>query len=84
MLRRVEISMDEEEAKHIEKLQKRFGVKSRSEFFRELVRRYEKLESEFNALNQCVAGYLKHPESSDETRAVLKTTMKNLPAEDWK
>ena len=73
MLWRVCISLDEEESKHIEKLRKRFGVKTHSEFFRELVRRDEQLERDFNALNQCVTGYLNHPESPSETRSLRPT-----------
>ena len=83
MLQRVGISMDDADLRHLKTLQKRFGVRSRSELFRELVRRYEKLESRWNSLNRCIDGYLQSPESSHDPRAILKTTMKGLAHEAW-
>ncbi len=84
MLQRVGISMSDQELKHLSTLQKRFGARSRSEFFRELVRRYEKLESDVNALSRCRDGYRGQPESSDATsRAILKASMKNQVFEEW-
>ena len=83
MLHRVGISFDHKELGRIKNLQKRFRIPNRSEFFQELVKRYEKLENEFNSLNQCLSGYLKHPESTEETRAILKTTLKNQSPEEW-
>ena len=84
MLQRVGISMDDGDLQHIKLLQKRFGVRSRSKFFRELIKRYEQLESQVSALSQCVEGYIKTPESHEkETRALLRSALKKQPAEEW-
>lgn len=84
MLYRVGISMDGEDLRHLKLLQKRFGARSRSELLRELMKRYEKLESQWNTLNRCIRGYLEKPESSgEESRQTLKATMKGHQAEDW-
>lgn len=83
MLQRVGISMNDEELRHLKVLQKRFGVRSRSELFRELVRRYEDLEKRWNSLNQCIEGYLKAPEAAEDAKSILRTTMKAQPHESW-
>ena len=83
MIQRLGISVTNEELKHVDALRKRFGVRSRSEFFRELLRRYEKLEGHMTSLNQTLQGYLKHPEAGEEASEILKTTLKGLPSEDW-
>lgn len=84
MLQRVGISMTDQELRHLSLLQKRFGVRSRSEFVRELMKRYEKLESDLSALNRCLHGYLERPESGPrESSALLKAAAKNQAFEDW-
>ena len=84
MLYRVGISIAGDDLKRLKLLQKRFGLRSRSELFRELAIRYERLESQWSALNQCLQGYLAEPESAgEESRHILRTAMKNQPAEDW-
>lgn len=84
MLYRVGISMDGSDLRHLKLLQKRFGVRSRSELLRELVKRYEKLESQWDTLTQCIQGYLEKPESAgEESRKILRAAMKNHQAEDW-
>lgn len=83
MLQRIGISINHEELKQASALQRRFGLRSRSELFRELLKRYETLERQWNALNQCLHGYIEHPESGEETKAILKTTLKAIPPEDW-
>lgn len=84
MLYRVGISMDGQDLRHLKLLQKRFGVRSRSALLRELMKRYEKLESEWKNLNQCLQGYLDHPEpAGGEARQILRATMKNHQVEDW-
>jgi len=83
MLHRLAISIDERELQQIKSLQKRFHIQNRSAFFRELVRRYEKIECDYAALQQCLAGYLDKPESADETRAILRMTLKRQPHENW-
>lgn len=84
MLYRVGISMDGEDLRHLKLLQKRFGARSRSELLRELMKRYEKLESQWNILNRCIQGYLEKPESSgEEPREILRATMQGRQAEDW-
>lgn len=84
MLYRVGISMNGEDLRHLKLLQKRFGVRSRSALLRELMKRYEELESKWKALNQCIQGYLETPESAaEESRQILRTTMKTQQAEDW-
>ncbi len=76
--------MTDQELRHLGLLQKRLGVKSRSELVRELVKRYEKLESDWNALSSCLRGYLEHPETG-KTQAgpILKAAMGRQVFEDW-
>lgn len=83
MVNRVGISINTDELERIRSLQRRFHVKSRSRFFRELVHRYEKLESDYNNLQKCLAGYIQHPEASGEALGVLKTSLKALSPENW-
>ncbi len=83
MVHRLGISLDGADLKYIQTLQKRFHIKNRSEFFRELVRRYEKLEAEFSSLRACIAGYTNQPESADETKIVLHSTLKDQTPENW-
>lgn len=84
VVHRIGISIDAEGLKHVRALQKRFGVRSRSELFRELVRRYESLEREWSDLNRCVQGYLAEPERPGAaSRAILKAALKGHAAEDW-
>jgi metal-responsive CopG/Arc/MetJ family transcriptional regulator len=85
-MHRLGISISEEDLRHVRSLQKRFGIKSRSEFFRELVKRYERLEQERSALDQCVEAYRRHPETPEEIQemeAILKASASTWPAEDW-
>ena len=84
MLHRVGISVDEKDWEHIRNLQKRFKISNRSEFFRELVRRYEKLESDFGKLQSCLGGYINHPESESETRSIVKSSLREQCHEDWR
>ena len=83
MIQRLGISISDQELKYVDVLRKRFGVRSRSEFFRVLLHRYEALEGHLNSLNQTLQGYLKHPESSAQAEAIVKITLKDLPSEDW-
>lgn len=84
MLQRIGISMSDQELKRISLLQKRLGARSRSELFRELVKRYEKLEGERAALSACLNGYLQHPESGGaQSQAILKDAMSAQAFEDW-
>ena len=84
MTQRLGISISDKELKHIDALRKSFGVRSRSEFFRELLRRYEKLEGHLTSLNLTLQGYLKKPESGDEALTITKASLHNLSAEDWR
>jgi metal-responsive CopG/Arc/MetJ family transcriptional regulator len=84
MVQRIGISMTDQELKKIGLLQKRLGSRSRSEFFRELVRLYEKLEGERTTLNACLNGYLRHPESDGaQSQSILKQSMAGHAFEDW-
>ena len=77
MLQRISISIDGEGLRRLEALQRRFGARSRSEAFRELVKRYERLERGRSALNRCVQGYLAQPEPpSAESGAILRSAIK--------
>lgn len=84
MLQRVGICIDDNDLKHIKLLQKRLGIRSRSELFRELIRRYEQLEEQRRSLDQCVRGYLKDPETGgEEAKLILKTAAQGHASEDW-
>ena len=83
MVYRVGISIDSEDLKYVNSLQQQFHIKNRSEFFRELVKRYGKLEKEFKSLQSCLTGYLNQPENTSETKAILKSTLKNKSKETW-
>ena len=84
MTHRMGLSIGNEDLRHVGRLQRRMGIKSRSRFFCEIVRRYEKLENSWRALSECRAGYLRSPEkNSSSTRAVLKGNLKTLPSESW-
>ncbi len=85
MLHRIGVSINHEELKQVTALQQRFGIRSRSEFFRELVKRYNKLESDRAAVQQCIQGYLDAPEVSlEESKAILRSSLKNSASENWK
>ena len=84
MTHRVGLVISEEDLRHVGRLQRRMGIKSRSRFFCEIVRRYEKLENSWRALSECRAGYLRSPEkSSSSTRTILKASLKTLSSESW-
>jgi metal-responsive CopG/Arc/MetJ family transcriptional regulator len=83
MIQRVGVSINEDDLKHVAALQKRFGISNRSEFFRVLVRRYEALEAQLNALQQCLKGYAKYPDATEETLAIVRDSLRHEPAEDW-
>ena len=83
MLHRIGISIDDNELILVRSLQKKFHIKNRSMFFRELVKRYEQMEDETKALQKCINGYLKNPEGSEQANAVLKSTLKTLSPEVW-
>lgn len=84
MLQRIGISISDQELKKLSLLQKRLGVRSRSELFRELVKRYEKLETEQATLRECVNGYLRRPESKEaQSHSILKDAMSGQTFEDW-
>lgn len=84
MMHRIGLAIGEEDLRHVGRLQRRMGIKSRSRFFCEIVRRYEKLENSWRALSDCRAGYVRLPEKiKSSTQAVLKASVKDLPPEVW-
>lgn len=84
MVHRIGLAIGDEDLRHVGRLQRRMGIKSRSRFFCEIVHRYEKLESRFRALSECRTGYARVPESSTlSKRVILKSSVKPIPAESW-
>lgn len=84
MIHRIGLAIGEEDLRHVGRLQRRMGIKSRSRFFCEIVRRYEKLESRWRALSECRAGYLRTPEKRHSLKnAGLKASLKTVLTESW-
>jgi metal-responsive CopG/Arc/MetJ family transcriptional regulator len=86
MLHRIGISMSDADFKELKALQKRFGLNSRSEVFRELVKRFREKERRSAMLSQVVEAYRRHPETPQEVQesdAILQSLAKDWPAEEW-
>ena len=85
MIHRIGLAIEEEDLRHVGRLQRRMGIKSRSRFFCEIVRRYEKLEMSWRALSECQAGYLRSPEKDRSIKhKILNASLKTIPIESWK
>lgn len=83
MVHRIGIAINDEDLQQVKSLQRRMGIRSRSLFFREIARRYEKMEKELTSLSECRAGYMQLPENTSSKRALLKASLKGQRAEKW-
>jgi len=85
MIHRLGVSLSESDLNHVRSLQKKFGLKNRSEFFRVLVFRYEQLENELVQLQKCIQGYSQYPETVHDvsTQKLVEQNLKHLPPEEW-
>ena len=86
MLHRIGISINDAELKLLKIYQKRFGLQSRSEVFRELVKRFEEKEKRRAMIDQVVEAYHRQPETPEELKesdAILQSLAKDWPDENW-
>lgn len=83
-MQRIGISITERELARLTALQRRLGARSRSELVRELIKRYDTLESRMGELAACLKGYAETPETGEaDRRALLRGAMGKQPPEDW-
>lgn len=83
MVHRIAISINDRELTLINNLQKRLKIKKRSELIRVIVNRYDQLNNNYEALKECLQGYLAVPEKDSLSQAITNLSLSSETDEQW-